>query len=95
MERYSFLVLLKQCIQMDFISCGLVMKDMVSKAEFELFVMYLWAIWKYLCSMKHNSKPRNHQISFKWATSFLGKFRKARSLIVSQPCYQSYMKIQK
>lgn len=29
---------------MDFITCGLVMEDVVSKAEFELFVMYLLAI---------------------------------------------------
>lgn len=45
--------------------------------------------------MKHNSKPRNHQISFHWAASLLEEFRKARSLIVSQPCNQSYIKIRK
>lgn len=68
---------------MDFISCGLVMKDKVSKAEFELFVIYLWAIWKDLCSMKHNSKPRNLKISLLWAASFLDEFKRARSSIDS------------
>lgn len=50
---------------------------------------------KDLCRMKHNSKSRNRQISFHWTASFLEEFRKARSLIVSQPCYRSCIKVQK
>lgn len=94
-EGTYFWFLLKQCICMDFISCGLVMKDKVSKAEFELFVIYLWAIWKDLCSMKHNSKPRNFKISLQWAASFLDEFRRVRSSIDSHVCYQNYIKVHK
>lgn len=69
-----FWYLLKRCVCLDFLLCGLFMKDKLSLPEFELFVMNAWTIWKDLRSMKHNSKPSSTKISLEWAASFFDEF---------------------
>ncbi|XP_073313534.1 uncharacterized protein [Primulina huaijiensis] len=50
----------------------------VSPADFELFAMLAWAIWKEICILKHNSQIPNKCIKVEWILSYLEQFRTAR-----------------
>lgn len=60
------------------------LRDKISIAEFELFVMTTWAVWKEICRLKDNSIHQQHTIKVDRVMSYLDEFQKAKNTIVTQ-----------
>ncbi|XP_073124470.1 uncharacterized protein [Henckelia pumila] len=70
---------------MPFISCGIYIRDHVSKSLFEFFVLFTWAIWKEICKVRHGPNPKQHVIKVQWVHSFLEEYRRAKRSCLPNP----------